>query len=407
MKRRQRRQSESTADKRIVRLLEYISLQEKTEESPGFSSVLCLTAERLLPQQFFIEESTASSSTPDNHNNNSASFSLTFRYTIPSRIILSKTEATVTLSTYMGLVDEVTTWALLLAKPQRPNRSPASSVSLQAEWGPAAHLGWFPGSIVDITSTITKTKKNLAFVRAEVRDKETGALICSASHTKYMPASKLFDGVLSPIGNLWWKVYSRYIPESTCQTSLDMTTMFDSLDFVSHTKAYFQVTSKHHNALGVGPIHEGCLSILMELVGRQVAKHAMACGMAYLDSLQTTYQSTPTNYMKVDAEVLTVQRNHSVSMRIVITSVRDGDDDKKKKKGVVISEATLNFLDSLETKARQSTTTTSHSKAMTRRTESVGTSRSLLYRNRNGLADQYSVSNSSSGSRGVTLPPRA
>jgi acyl-coenzyme A thioesterase PaaI-like protein len=347
---------------------------------------LGLTAERLLHQQFALEKQTGSFIT------------LTFRYTLPSRVLLTKFDGTIGLSAYLCILDEVTTWALLLAKPRRPR--PGVSVSLQAEWGPAAHLGLFPGSVVDVTATVTKSGKNLGFIRAEVREKETGDLICYASHTKYMPLSKPFDSVLTPLGRLWLKVYSRCLaPEPTCQTAFEMCDMFDSLDFVSHTQAHFTAAPKHHSALGVGPVHGGCQAILMELVGRQVAMHAMASGMAYLDAIQISYQSAASVHMKLEAEVLSVKCNNSVSMRVVLVRRQDG---------AVVSEGILSFVTTFRSNKRRNKRHLMNSKSITQRTSDSASmtmpSRSFCYRNR--ITSDRSISNSSSDSR-ATIPTGA
>jgi acyl-coenzyme A thioesterase PaaI-like protein len=378
--------SRKSTRKSIQRLLDQMEMKSRrAATSPGFSSVLSLTPERLIPQQFALQKHIKTKA-------NKKILTLTFRYTLSSRLLLTKLDTTIALSTYLSILEDITTWALWLAKPRR-QAPPEVSVSLLAEWGPGVpHWGLFPGSVVDVTATVSKHGKNLRFVRAEVRDKDNGALICFASYTKYLAVHKPMKALLSPLSGCFQSLYSKASvsePSYCCQVNIPMSDLFESLDFVGHTQAIFTASSKHANStMGGGPVHGGCQIILMELVGRQVAKHAMASAHAYLDSIQISYQSPATTKLQFDAQVLSIQLN-SVSMRVVVSSMEDDATS------VIVSEGILTFFDSMESKQRRKQRPSqpprtgnppfqSHDRSITHRTETTGdivpSSRSFCYR---------------------------
>jgi hypothetical protein len=207
---------QKASEKSVQQLLHFLQLQARLERFPGFSHALGVTSERLLKENFA---------------HHAASQTLTVRYTIDSRLGLEAQEATVALSTYLAIVQEVTSWSVLIDKPKcrrvvgaagtggevGGRRKPSSrslqssleggrflTVALEAQWGPAAQQGMEPGAIVDIIATITKDSSTtrggsgggggklaakLGVIHAEVRHVQTGGLVCFGSHTRYFSAS--------------------------------------------------------------------------------------------------------------------------------------------------------------------------------------------------------------------------
>jgi hypothetical protein len=192
-----------------------------------------------------------------------------------------------------------------------------------------------------------------------------------------MPRSKPFNAVVTPLGRLWLKGYARWFaPEPACQTAFDMSDMFgnECLQFVSPTQAHFTAAPKHHSALGVGPVHGGCQPILMELVGRHVAMHAIpttttmamastsatTTTTAYLDAIQLSHHSAASVHMKLEAEVLSIisksssnskqrhQNPYSVSMRILLVRWQDN---------ALVSEGILTFVTTSPTRVPTTTNT--------------------------------------------------
>ena len=313
--------ADSTSKRSIQRLLKFLTLQRYYEAAPGFSHALGLSSERLYPELFTYQGKT-----------------LVFRYTLSSRLPLTKLDSTVSLSTYLSLLDDVTTWALMCAKPQQPR--PGVSTSFQCDWGPAAHLGMLPGSVVDIIATVTKVGKNLGFVRAEVRDVETGNLVCYGSHTKFLPLGRWLDFALSPVGQWMMGLYAKWMisPKSLQQhRMIPLCEMFDTLHFDTHTRAYFTASRDHLNP--VGSLHGGFQAILMEMVGRQVAMTELATANVHLESIQISYMSAGSEKLQIDAEVVVLQAPLFVSMRVLV---------KRRLDGVVASEGLLAFTDSIQ-----------------------------------------------------------
>jgi acyl-coenzyme A thioesterase PaaI-like protein len=322
--------------KSIQRLLKVLELRGRLELFPGFSHVLGLNSGRLQPTNFDYTNDT-----------------LTFRHLLSSNLTLSKLDATVTLSAYLAILEDISTWALLLDRPRRQTaRAPGlPTSSVQAEWGPAAQLGMFPGAIVDITATVVATKSTklnpkksthepLGVVHAEVRDAESGQIICFGSTTKKVPVGGLLKFLVSPVGQWFLGVYAKYMREDPTigMRQVGMEELFDtSLDFQTHTRAMFSASPRHSSPMG--PIHHGCQAILMELVGRQVAQHELAAPWVHLQSIQINYLASVSDQLQIDAKVLWVGPTGSTSIRIELRRCRDT---------VVASEGILVFSDQME-----------------------------------------------------------
>ena len=308
--------------KNIPALLNLLHLQAKMERAPGFSHYLGFLPEHLQPSLFRYEKNR-----------------LDFRYKLSHELALpTKADTTVTLSTYLAILDEVTTWASMASQPKNPR--PGVTVNFQMDWGPAAHLGTALGSEVDITATVTKTGRNLGFIRAEVRDQDTGQLVCFGSHTKFMPLSKPMEFLLSPWGQWGLNLYAKYVlPQKNTehpkpQEEYYLSELFTSLHFESPTTATFTAGPQHFN--GLGGLHGGCQAIVMELMARHVATTELAGAAPHLDSIQVSYLSSASKQMRIKAEILVTSPTY-VTMRLLL----------QRMDGTLISEGVLSFADSM------------------------------------------------------------
>ena len=240
------------------------------------------------------------------------------------------------LSTYMSIMDEVTTWDFILSSLPYPK--PGVSVTMSSQWGPEmrkkmtttaaissssslslpSSSSGVPGSDeeneqeddddddddgeeVDIVTTITKTGRNLGFVRAEIRDPLTGGMLCFFDHVKYLPSSWFISMILTPIGRSILNLYLQFSlrlntnkhvnldNDDRNENENDYKTIMDSFRIVtnadddnngddydcgssnsSSTTASFEVGKYHTN--GLGGLHGGVQAILMERLGRIVAR---------------------------------------------------------------------------------------------------------------------------------------
>jgi acyl-coenzyme A thioesterase PaaI-like protein len=310
----------ASSRKNIPVLLDLLHLQAKMERAPGFSRYLGFSPERPQPSLFRYEKNR-----------------LDFRYKLSHELALpTKADTTVTLSTYLAILDEVTTWASMASQPKNPR--PGVTVNFKMDWGPAAHLGTALGSEVDIAATVTKTGRNLGFIRAEVRDRETGQLVCFGSHTKFMPLTKPLEFLMSPWGRWGLNLYAKYmLPKKNKhrkpQEDFHLSELFTSLQFESPTIATFTAGPQHFN--GLGGLHGGCQAILMELMARQVAATELVGVAPHLDSIQVSYQSTATKQMRIEAEIL-VRSPSYVTIRLLL----------QRMDGTLISEGILSFANS-------------------------------------------------------------
>ena len=316
-------------------LLHLLRLQTKVSTHPStFSNVLSLHSERLHAPSFCYAPS------PDQ---------LTFRYTIHSSLMLTNLDTTTTLSTYAALLDEVTNWVLWATKTappvykakKRPRQQyPETLVNLT--WGPAAEYGLYPGSVVDITATITQNKNHVVTIETEVRDKEFGGVVCYGTHSRTIPkggSSRLRFLATSWFNNLFVSVPHMPLQHNMCQ-------LFNALDFQTQTSAYFTASPEHASACGRYPLHEGCQVMLMELFGRQVAMSELVAPTAHLQSIQDlSYRGAPTIKVELTGVVQrgttrssSRRRQRTVTMTVFL----------RRMDGTLISQSQLVYCDSLE-----------------------------------------------------------
>jgi acyl-coenzyme A thioesterase PaaI-like protein len=241
----------------------------------------------------------------------------------------------ISLSTYLAVIDDVTTWALVLGDEKRSR--PGKSISLSLWAGPDCTIGRRLGDKVDIAATTQKIGNNIGFCNAQVTDATTNKLVCYASHVKYLPMGPLFDMALSSYG---WKaatLYAKHFLESPLPDEVLLTDLFDSLTYVTDTTATFGVVSTHAS-LG-GPIHGGCQAVLMEMVATQVAKQLLNCKQVALCSIQIEYMSPPRSKSgTVDIQTETLLYNKTSDC--IILRVNIMGDGRIKSQGIISFSST-------------------------------------------------------------------
>lgn len=296
------------SSRRLVRKLhEFVKMQGRVEGTPGFSSALGLSHDLLLNSK---ESVTADES------------GVTLRYQVTVDRLLPKHDE-ISLSTYLAVIDDVTTWALVLGDEKRSR--PGKSISLSLWAGPSTTInGRRPGDEVDIVTTVQKIGNNIGFCNAQVVDTASQELVCYASHIKYLSMGPLFDLALSSYG---WKAAILYTDRFLSPPPADepsLTDLFDSLTFVSDTAATFNVQPVHAS-LG-GPVHGGCQAVLMEMVASQVAKQKLNCEKVALNSIQAEYMSPPrtkSGVIEIQTEVVSYNGTRGdIDMRVMM--VGDG-----------------------------------------------------------------------------------
>ncbi len=78
----------------------------------------------------------------------------------------------------------------------------------------------------------------------------------------------------------------------------------------------------------------GCQAIIMEMVGRQVAKHELAAPSVHVEMAQISYQSLAAEKMEVISSLLSFHPPF-VSLRIMLRRVHDGQ---------IVSEGQFRFM---------------------------------------------------------------
>jgi hypothetical protein len=185
----------------IVRLLDLLRVVSRLERRSGFSSTLGID------HNYF-----RGLSSPDELDWNESTRTLTVVVPMTDRLAFSSTgdDATANnaattkrakvvgnLSTFQALIDDMTTWAFVLADPQRGRAG--VSVTLSTEWAPPPpststygspyqqpprHIS--VGDAVVIESTVNKVGTNVGFSTAAIRTME-GDPVCFGSHVKFLP----------------------------------------------------------------------------------------------------------------------------------------------------------------------------------------------------------------------------
>jgi acyl-coenzyme A thioesterase PaaI-like protein len=311
-----------TSRRGAQKLLDLLKVQSRVEKSPSFSGALGLNHGSISASQVSFDSDTQN---------------LTFRLPLTQRIRLPRQEH-VALSTYLAIIDDVTTWALFMGDPERSR--PGVSVSLRGEWAKNGHC---PSEEVVISTSISKIGRNMGFVRAEVRDMATGHPICFASHIKYLPMGAFVDLMLSSYGWNATKLYTEHVLSSpNTGDPPPLEDLFESLQFESDNRATFQRSSVHAS-LG-GPLHGGCQAVLMELVASEVAKRELGASAVQLDSMHVEYISAPNSKtIEVDAQVDSKdEAKSSVTLRVqLIGGGKTKSEGRLRFSPVVVSQSKL------------------------------------------------------------------
>jgi acyl-coenzyme A thioesterase PaaI-like protein len=242
------------------------------------------------------------------------------------------------------------------------NPRPGVSVSMQTEWGPASAaspslLGPPGDRAVDIVTTMSKRGQTMAFLRSEVRDPRSGEAICHFMHTKFLDPGPIFRLLLTPQGRWLLEFLSQNVLPLFTKTKAtrsgkededinDAKTkgILDSFKITGDTSASFRVTSQHSN--GFGGLHGGVQAVLMENLGRRVAKKVLSLERQQsldprCEKILVTYQSSASKQLKLSAFVM---NSNPTEQRTTVRVVIERDNPKQKGPALLVSEGVLDFV---------------------------------------------------------------
>lgn len=290
--------------KSIQKLFEFLRLVRCLEKSPSFSSALGLSYNAI-------------SSLPTDQLSFEKPF-LKLRVPLSSKLYLSN-QTSVALSTYLAIIDDVTTWALVLSDPRRSRAG--VSVSLRTEWGPAA-FKCKPGDSVEISAKTIKVGRNLGFCTAQVREASSGELVCFGSHVKYLPMGFFADFLVSsfgwPLARFYANNWSPVNDSDDLNDEMSLANAFESFRIYAEERRATFVAFPYHASLG-GPLHGGCQAILMELLATDIAKREFGADdspQVKLESMSVEYLSPP-NAKIVELQVESIKHlNDSMTLRV-------------------------------------------------------------------------------------------
>lgn len=299
--------------KQLDHLLRLLKLQSRFEKVKGFSSVLRLGYEDIAaePQRISFAKGKKNE--------------IRVKVKVDESFLLHG-QQTLGLSTYMALIDDVTTWALMCANMDRPR--PGVSLNLRGNWISPTHI--VKNNEIDIVAEVTKIGKNIGFVDAIVLD-EQDQMVFQGSHIKYLASLGLAGEILtSPYGRSLADMYVNQIASAAKGTPATMKEMFSGIEYETVTKANF-AASREHASLGA-PIHGGCQGILMEQAAQHYAQSIFKGGETVLQSLNIDFLSSTSS--KVELVVDEIARTGNTCVLQV----------KLNSRGRLVSQATANIV---------------------------------------------------------------
>ena len=327
--------------------MDFLQFGERTAKKTAFEHALHLSHSRIQPQNLFYTKDTKE---------------LTYRLKVDPALYVHK-DPSISLGTYMSLMDSLTTLALVGSSSSTASGlRPGVSVQLQAELT-ASSSESLP-THVDITSKVTKVGRSLAFLRADVRNVDTGKMLCFGSHVKYLPSGSMWmDMGLSRWGWPWVRSFvlkTRPEPVDSGGDNLRQV-ILPHLQHTATGRATFNVKTAHTNAFGGLYVSQnveqainfsshthtqdvgqgGCQAILMELVGETLAKEELKTPHVVLEAMQVMYLSVGKKQVEIVAETISTDST-SVFMRVLILSGA--------KDGRLVSEGTLRWKSSPQSK---------------------------------------------------------
>jgi acyl-coenzyme A thioesterase PaaI-like protein len=118
----------------------------------------------------------------------------------------------------------------------------------------------------------------------------------------------------------------------------------DSFKITGDTSASFRVTSQHSN--GFGGLHGGVQAVLMENLGRRVAKKVLSLERQQsldprCEKILVTYQSSASKQLKLSAFVM---NSNPTEQRTTVRVVIERDNPKQKGPALLVSEGVLDFV---------------------------------------------------------------
>lgn len=269
---------------RIQVLFDFFQILHAVKPSLGFASALNLSSANLIHE---------AKTNPSKFSYCDERKRLTFKYQIPSigTNILRPIEKDqkFPLSGFMGLIDIVTTWGLVQHNTSNAEgRRFGVSLQLNVELGPAGlqGKGIGVGDTVDVEVGVLKMGRTVGFTTAEIRNPETGQIICTGRHTKYLSTDKFTEMALGrffPITRLLTSfLFSPTTPRLINVSSRDTTGQNNEQNALpvepdkiffwqsinsDYSRATVLVESYHLNETGA--LHGGVSAMLMEKMGEQ------------------------------------------------------------------------------------------------------------------------------------------
>lgn len=247
---------------------------------------------------------------------------LKYRYVIPPQACSKHFNHELPFSGLVALFDEVTTWAIVCVDR---DRRPGVSTWLYAERASneiynGIYLG--PGNTIDFVARVTKVGKVFGFTEVEAIDVDSGKVIATGRHVKYLPGSLIQSIMLGPLLPLSKLICDNFM--QTYSTSEPLTSMDDLLEMKDLSQDYKfgkLCLGKFHNNPH-GTFHGGSQAITMELMGQKCINHTFEGNNLHANSIDISYMSPGSGDVSVVSNIGNVYDNNNMSVNVKIHNSR-------------------------------------------------------------------------------------
>ncbi|GMH48075.1 hypothetical protein TL16_g00209 [Triparma laevis f. inornata] len=225
-------------------------------------------------------------------------------YDVPKHLCTKATKndtAKLPLSVLMSVFDDVSTWPIVVKDKQH---RPGVSVHLSAELlDPSRPIS--PSTPLRIESTVDKSGRMLAFCSIHAYNRDSGELVATGKHTKFLPMGFVFEFMFQrfmPLLHLYASNFGPYrnsndmlMKNGTSKNILDIIGPLEMTTSGTTTETNFRVGPLHKNPMG--GMHGGCQSVVSQLVAEAGVSDLTASSGAkkkkpVLRSMSMTYMST-------------------------------------------------------------------------------------------------------------------
>lgn len=219
---------------------------------------------------------------------------LTVSVPVTERIVweTSSSSSRILLSTYLSMVDDVSTWALFESDIEHGRTGVSLSLSAQNHAKPHAP----PPTELEIAAQVTKIGKHVAFMDTTIRDAGSKQIVSQVQHLKYLNSlgSWIKDWAVTKNGwdwAVWWynaNTATDAGSDQECSNLPTVCSVFEPLKATNPSSKAFHFTASPLVSNELGTLHGGAHATLVQLAAE---KYLGSPQDWMLDSIEMEYWS--------------------------------------------------------------------------------------------------------------------